>query len=340
MRFILPFCLLLPVAQPALSQVKLDGFFIATEICEGFQSKNKGTNPGFALVEPMRAYEMIGINKAGGDFFQVKMPGEPVTEDRWVHAGCGLHVVAAGTATPAPPPEPPAVTPEPGGESADNLLALSWQPAFCETGAGRPKAECQVLNDGDLPHAAAQFSVHGLWPQPRGNVFCGVPDSLKRLDDARRWGELPALDLTADTREALEVAMPGAASFLHRHEWIKHGTCHKAGGAEGYYLDTLAVTNAINDSAIGDFLEAHVGTEVEMAEIRLLFDQVFGGNAGDAVQFHCRNDGNRFLLQEIRVAMVGVIDHADPDSFGALMQAAERQPQGCDAAVIDPAGLQ
>jgi len=171
-------------------------------------------------------------------------------------------------------------------------------------------------------------------------VFGGDDGEVVRLDKAKQWSQLPMLNLTAETREALDVARPGTQSDLQRHEWIKHGTCHKDNGAEGYYLDTLAVTAAINDSEIGDFLAAHIGTEVEMNEIRALFDTVFGAPAGDAVQFICRNDGSRFLLQEIRIALSGVIDHTDPDGFGALMQNAARQPQGCDEAMIDPAGLQ
>lgn len=343
MRFLLSALLLTVLSTfPAHAFERLDGFFIAKDVCDAFQSKNQGTNPGGVQTEVMRAYTINGINKTGGDFFQVKVPDAPVTVDRWVHTSCGIHAVAAGTEVDVshggtPPPE---VEPEAGAESADNLLALSWQPAFCETSAGRPKAECNVLNAGALSTAAQQFSIHGLWPQPRGNLFCGVPAALENLDKARRWSELPALDLTLNTRDALNVAMPGTQSFLHRHEWIKHGTCHKDNGAEGYYLDTLALTKAINDSAIGDFMAAHVGAEVEMNEIRVLFDQVFGSGAGDAVQFLCQNDGSRFLLKEVRIALNGVIDHADPASFGALMQTAQPQPRGCDEAIIDPAGLQ
>ena len=327
---------------PAIAIEQLDGYFVAKETCEAFQSKNKGTNPGGIMTVPMHAYEMIGLNKIGGDFFQVRVPDAPVTRDRWVHVSCGVHVVAAGTSVfdGSGPNGPIVVSSGSSTESADNVLALSWQPAFCETNAGRPKAECQALNAGLLDVASAQLSIHGLWPQPRNNLFCGVSDAAKALDKAKRWSELPALDLTTETRDALEVAMPGTQSHLHRHEWVKHGTCHGDNGAEGYYLDTLALTDAINDSEIGDFLALHVGAEVEMNELRTLFDQVFGVGAGDAVQFVCQNDGSRFLLQEVRVSLSGVIDHTDPSSFGALMQSATGQPIGCSDALIDPHGLQ
>ena len=75
---------------------RLKGYFIAFEACEAFQSKNRETNPGGILTEPSRAYAMIALNAPDGDFFQVRVPGAPVTEDRWVHVGCGLHVVRGG----------------------------------------------------------------------------------------------------------------------------------------------------------------------------------------------------------------------------------------------------
>ncbi len=185
MRILLFACLsALTLTAPAQAVENLEGYFIATQSCDAFQSKNRQTNPGDVMTEPMRAYEMIAINKAGGDFFQVVVPDAPVTRDRWVHVSCGVHVVVADTPTNTGPATPPVITPPTGGESTDNLLALSWQPAFCEL---RPnKTECMALNDGNLPTAAEGLSIHGLWPQPRGNDYCGVPQAVECFRVARK----------------------------------------------------------------------------------------------------------------------------------------------------------
>jgi ribonuclease T2 len=328
---------LLSLSGSAHAFEKLDGWFIAFEACEAYQSKNRLTNPGDIRTAPLRAYPIRGINKPGGDFYRIRVPDAPVTPDRWVNAGCGLHVVDAGTAGPAEPPEPVVVTPPPGDESDENLLALSWQPAFCEA---RPaKRECVQLNGGLLPVTETQLSVHGLWPQPRGNVYCGVPPALVDLDKDGRWSELPEPALDIDTREALDVAMPGTASFLQRHEWIKHGTCYRAaGGADEYFDDTLLVTEAINGSAVGAFLADHVGAEVATRDVRARFDEAFGQGAGDRVQFHCAGDGSRVLLQEIKIHLRGTIRPETPVS--ELLLAADAVPIGCPGGIIDPAGLQ
>jgi ribonuclease T2 len=343
--------LLLPLDASAFE--KLQGWFIAFERCEAMQSKNRGTNPGEVMTEARRAYEMIGINKKGGDHYQLRVPGAPVTEERWVRADCGVHVVAAGTAPlpdrPGPGPvtegprpgETPEPNPEPGPgsdlESDDNLLALSWQPAFCET---KPdKSECRRLNAGGLPATERQLSVHGLWPQPRGNEYCGVADELARLDAAGRWSELPEAETDAETRAALEAAMPGTASFLERHEWIKHGTCHLgAGGADEYFDDALRLTAELNGSPVGRFLAENLGREVRTDEIAALFDEAFGEGAGDRVEFACARDGGRALIGEIRIALRGVI--GPETGLGELMLGARPVGRGCARGVIDPAGLQ
>jgi ribonuclease T2 len=229
------------------------------------------------------------------------------------------------------------VTPPPGQESADNLLALSWQPAFCETRPG--KAECLDLNAGHLPWTEAQLSIHGLWPQPQGNVYCGVPAALVALDNASRWSELPDPGLDAETAELLAVAMPGTASFLERHEWIKHGTCFRgAGGGDEYFDDTLRVVDAINGSGVGALFAANVGGMVETAAIRAAFDAAFGAGAGERVQVQCTGDGGRTLIQELRIALVGTI--GPETGLGDLLLAAAPVSMGCPRGVVDPAGLQ
>lgn len=317
---------------------RLDGYFIAQRSCEAFQSKNKRTNPGNVTTQIDRAYEMIAINKVGGDHFQIRIADVPVTRDRWVHVACGLHVVDANTSTaniPRPIKNP--LPAEPGEESTDNLLALSWQPAFCET---RPnKKECQTLNAGHLPSATEGLSLHGLWAQPRGKVYCGVPPAVEELDKSGEWSLLPEPNVDAVTREALVASMPGTASFLDRHEWIKHGTCHKGErGADEYFDDTLLVLDAINNSVVGAFFADHVGAEVRTGDIRDLFDQAFGNGAGSRVQFQCTGDGRRTLIKELKINLMGEI--ADGVSVSDLLLAAEPVSAGCQRGFVDAAGLQ
>lgn len=225
-------------------------------------------------------------------------------------------------------------------KSEDNLLALTWQPAFCEYRPGKP--ECVQLNAGRLPVAESRLSLHGLWPQPRGNDYCGVSKSDMSQDKKGQWSSLPEPPIDAETRRRLAVAMPGVASHLDRHEWIKHGTCYQlpieADAADVYFDDALSLMEALNQSAVASFLAAHIGMSVDARDIRARFDEAFGNGAGERVAFVCKDDGGRTLLQEIKIGLRGTIG---PDRFiGDLIRAAEPVPIGCRMGIIDPAGLQ
>jgi ribonuclease T2 len=337
MRLVLVALPALIAADPVHGFERLDGFFMAVEECEAHLSKNNGSNPGEVRTVPSQIYEVLGLNAPDGNFYQIRIPGAPVTPDRWVLSSCGVHSVSVKETRTGGVPVVP-LPADPGlAESVENLLALSWEPAFCEMRAGM--AECDLLNAGRMPMAEIQLSVHGLWPQPEGKSHCGVPDELIAIDEAGSWEDLPAVEIGDATQLALERFMPGTMSYLHRHQWIKHGTCFQGkGGAEEYFEDTLRVTGVINQSEVAGFLATSLGEEIRTSEIRARFDTAFGPGAGERVEFACADDGARRLLQEIRVHLSGRIS-ADA-SVADLILAAGPVSIGCNKAIIDIFGLQ
>ncbi|MEM6890216.1 MAG: ribonuclease T [Pseudomonadota bacterium] len=330
MRYVFFLAFFIWMGGPALATEPLDGFFTAQANCAAFQSKNKGTNPGQVTVLPGVDYSLLGTNPPARDWVQITVPNAPATTARWVPADCGTLTLAKQYENKLPG--------RPAPQRTKNLvLALSWQPATCEKLTGT--RECRALNAGKLPHATNQLSLHGLWPQPRDAIYCGVSSAVVGLDKRNRWDDLPALTLEAKTRNRLQRAMPGAASYLHRHEWIKHGTCFlEEASAEEYFNDSLVLLAAINRSAMGDLLAARAGKELSARALRTAADRSFGAGAGERVQLICANDGNRRLVLGIRIALHGEIVEA-PD-VGALMQAAPKQPTGCRSGMLDRAGLQ
>ena len=55
---------------------------------------------------------------------------------------------------------------------------------------------------------------------------------------------MPSLELSTDTRNELQIKMPGYASGLHLHEWYKHGTCYRETPEEYYQeSDSFSLTN-------------------------------------------------------------------------------------------------
>jgi len=211
------------------------------------------------------------------------------------------------------------------------VLAVSWQPAFCETRPEKPECTSQTEDRFDASH----FALHGLWPQPRENVYCDVPAAVRNLDEAGRWQALPALALTEATRAALDRMMPGSRSALDRHEWIKHGSCYSA-DAERYFADSLRLLDELNRSAVRDLFTGAIGEALSARDIRAAFDEAFGDGAGRRVHVACRRVGFRRLIVELTVNLAGPIT-ADR-GLATLLRDAPVHYEGCPAGIVDRVG--
>jgi ribonuclease T2 len=306
--------------RPAGAEIKMTGSFVATEACDAWQSFKRKVNPGKVRIVVGQSYELLAKNRDRASFYLIVVPGaEPA--NRWVGAKCGTIPGQPATETKTAP-----------GDFF--VLALSWQPAFCE---GKPnKTECRAM-DAASPFGR-QLSLHGLWPQPARNVYCGVDPAVAELDKTFHWYDLPAPLLSADTRAALDAVMPGTQSVLERHEWIKHGTCYPGATAETYFKDSVRLTQAINASAVGTFLAGQVGKTVTAEALRRKFEEAFGAGAGLRVRLACERDGNRQLLGEITIGLKGNIAAGAP--LPELIAASKPTDPGCPEGLIDPVGLQ
>lgn len=327
--------ILFGMAVPVRAEVALEGWLIATKTCPAVQSIRKGTNPGDAKVEEDRAYRLFAKNNEPASHYLIAVKGaEP--ERRWVATDCGFHVVAASGAVTPPPPEPqpqPQPQPQPTPGATQYVLAASWQPGFCETRPSKPECSSQTEDRFD----ATNLALHGLWPQPRSNVYCNVSSGDIAADKDGRWDALPGITLEPATKQALDKVMPGTQSKLERHEWIKHGTCH-GGTTQEYYADSIRLMEAVNASAVRTLFADHIGREITANDIRDAFDQSFGAGAGERVKVSCVNDGNRRLIGEITVGLSGELEEGA--DFAQLLFASPPTDAGCPKGIVDAAGLQ
>ncbi len=317
-------------AFPAAAEVRLDGWFIAGQECAATQSIATRANPGNVSTVVRHAYEMLAGNKEAPTHYLIRVPGaEP--ERRWVAVGCGEHAVAAASS-----PVPPGSGGGQPRQAVDFVLAASWQPGFCET---RPeKRECRTQTEDRFD--ASHFALHGLWPQPFSNIYCGVAASAEQDDRAGRWDDLPEVMLEAGTQAELDEVMPGTASLLERHEWTKHGTCYGA-PMDAYFTDALSVMRDLNASAVRELFADNVGAMLTAAQIRAAFDAAFGPGAGSRVRVSCVTDpsSGRRLIGEITIGLSGEID-GEAELSDLIFAAAPTSDAGCAQGIVDAAGLQ
>lgn len=217
-----------------------------------------------------------------------------------------------------------------GRGKTTSILAVSWQPAFCETKPNKPECKTQTADRYDASH----FALHGLWPMRKN--YCGVDQADIDADKKGRWTDLPEVKLSTATRESLDKLMPGTQSALERHEWIKHGTCTNL-SQEDYFAEAISLLDTLNASKVNALFAAQVGKAVTQDQVQSAFDESFGAGAGRRVKMRCEQDGDRRIVTELTI---GLGDGDPKTPLANRIQSAGGTKFDCDQGIVDPVGLQ
>jgi len=284
--------------------------------CPAYNNLKHTKNTHDLHLDIQQRYEVKSHHKGQ---YLIQIPGATPAQ-RWVDAAC--------LATPKETTLSDKKDTADQALSTRNLLALSWQNSFCET--HRRKKECQ--RKGILFKRAKgddQLTLHGLWPQPRSRIYCDVPRRYIFDDKHGAWDKLPEPAITPSTKKALQEVMPGVVSNLHRHEWIKHGTCYGT-DAEAYFQDAISLTQEVSRSKVGKYLQAHTGKRVTLKRIRELFDESFGRGAGSHVELRCQ----RGMISELWLHLGGTSRR-----LSELLHKGKKVYSRCQTGIIDRAGF-
>ncbi|UJP04581.1 MAG: ribonuclease T, partial [Nitrosomonas sp.] len=263
-------------------------------ICSAFVSKNKATNPDNRQIQAGGKYEIIEVITANNpNWYRIVIPSANPRE-RWVSAQCGeARFNNDGDGSNNGGSGNSGGNCDTAGQADSYVLALSWQPAFCET---KPdKAECRITDP--KVYQARHFALHGLWPNKKNcgthYGFCG--DIKKQKND---FCDYPAVQLDNDTRASLAEVMPSvtAGSCLERHEWHKHGTCQ--GWSITEYFDVSAdLVRQFNDSGMAYFMNRRIGQQVRSEDFINRAAAVLGLAARDRIKLNC----SQGMLVEIQL---------------------------------------
>jgi len=327
MRLILSAILLCLLAMPAQAEVPLSGSFVASTTCPALQSIRRQTNPGNIATEPGKRYDLVAANSNTPSHFWIVVPGAQ-PDRRWVAVSCGERSLGASDGASLPVATPDA----PHYRGTQYVLAINWQPAFCEISPAKPECRAQTTDSFEATH----FTLHGLWPQPREREYCNVSPRDRSASQEGRWRDLPRVRIDDNFRRELETAMPGTLSRLDRHEWTKHGTCYGT-AAQEYFSDALDLLLAINTSDVADLFANNIGRKITLRQVRDAFDAAFGEGAGARVSMNCEPDGNRQIITELTIGLTGTIN--GPDDLPRLLAAASPSPGGCAGGIVDQVGL-
>jgi ribonuclease T2 len=311
---------------PASAQIAIEDSFTATSNCPAVQSIRKGTNIGNIKLTPNQTYPVVGKNQDNPSHYLLKISGaEPA--QRWVSKQCGRLLSAVPTDNPTPVGNNP-------GQGKKYVLALSWQPAFCETHPD--KTECKTQTEDRFD--ATNLTLHGLWPA--SGSYCGVSGNIKKLDGDKQWDNLPPITLSPQIAQALAAKMPGFSSNLQLHEWYKHGTCYGT-NPDRYFQDAMLLQDRINSSKVRELFVNNIDKVITLGDIRSSFDSSFGTNAGTKVAVECTRDLNEdraTMMTELQINLTGEITN-NPSLANLIAAGKNAKKDNCPKGEVDRAGV-
>lgn len=314
-RVITTLILLLPLTLMAKKPAKYEE---ATKSCEAFNNMKHTLNTNSIKLKIGKKYRVLQENKGQ---ILILIEGERIAQ-RWVEKECLVTSKREGKKELKVANNSQNIH---KSTSKQNLLALSWQNAFCQT--HQYKKECKNMSSKDF--GAFEFVLHGLWPQPRNNQYCNVDKKQIGMDKNKQWNRLNRLELSSNVRSELSKFMPGYSSNLHKHEWIKHGTCYGT-NASDYYADAINLLKQVNKSKVQSFFKQNIGKIVKIDEIRRVFDSEFGAGAGKHVTMNCR----RGLVTELWLHLGN-----EGKNLSELFKKGEKPSRTCYKGRIDAVGF-
>ena len=200
-------------------------------------------------------------------------------------------------------------------------LALTWQPAFCET--HRDKPECKIVDS--TAYQAMNFTLHGLWPN---KSTCGIDYGFcgPYQNQVNSFCAYQPVPLNANTTKLLREVVPSVAAdtCLERHEWYKHGTCQSTWNADQYFTTAVRLLKEFNREGMGNFMKKNLGQRVTTSAFLQAVDRAFGANAAKRINLGCKEG----YLVDVFINLPKVIP-ANASLADLIHQAPEDFRNGC-----------
>lgn len=181
-------------------------------------------------------------------------------------------------------------------DSDSTWLVMTWGPSLCKVSPTSPGCA-----SGQVEKLGRTWILHGMWPQPSTNQYCGVPKGL--VDRARdiRNTNLPPVDIGREVSTSLQ-SMMSDASVLAPHEWYAHGTCSGV-TPDVFFGDAVTLTEQVR-TVLDPLFAENEGGRIQLSDVQYEFTKAFGPGAGDRLRLSCRNmTGHGSLAYELHVSL-------------------------------------
>lgn len=187
------------------------------------------------------------------------------------------------------------------GHSTSSLLVMTWGPSLCKVASSNPGCA-----NGHVRMMGRTLVLHGLWPLPASEQFCGVPERVVGRPGGSPGGNLPTLTLPEDLQTQLQSIMSDATAIAS-HEWYRHGTCSGVTPA-AYFGHAVSLAEQVRRT-LDPVFEAAAGGHLSVGVVRDHVDAVIEKGAGSRVGLKCRSvDREGLVVYEVRLSFPPVTE--------------------------------
>jgi ribonuclease T2 len=205
------------------------------------------------------------------------------------------------------------------GSSTSSLLVVTWGPSLCKVESSSPGCA-----NGHVGKLGRTLILHGLWPQPATEQFCGLPKAVADRPGGLHESDLPPVILPENVTTTLQ-SMMSDVTVMARYEWYRHGTCSGVTPA-AYFNDAISLTAEVRNVLDPVFGEA-AGGHLSASAIRDRFDAEFGTGAGKRVGLKCRSvDREGLVVYEVRLSFPPVVELGSDGGTMSLRDALGKGP--------------
>jgi ribonuclease T2 len=215
-------------------------------------------------------------------------------------------------------------------DSGSSWLVLTWGPSLC-----RADPTNRGCTSGHVDAQGSTWLLHGLWPQPAENQYCGVPKEIAKRAGDLKSSHMPPVDIGDGVRATLQSVMSDASS-LAPHEWYAHGTCSGV-PPDVFFSDAAALAEQAGKVLDPMFADAE-GGRIQLSAVRDGFDAEFGAGAGERLRMSCRNvTGEGSVVYEMHLSLPAVTEIRAPGGTVSLKDLIGKAPPlgaGCRNASV------
>lgn len=289
----------------AYASYPIKAIVTATEKCPLYSSFKKERNPGDAYSVVGDKYKLVALNRENDPEWGYILVEDVIPKQRWISLECIDTTMIPIAKDRLPSANRSFCVKDPGYEDSF-VLALSWQPAFCEV--KDDKQECKKMEDkyGEDYSLGPKFTLHGLWPNQQA---CGINYGFCSNQGKKgNWCDYPVLNLSPAITSSLASVMPNLrySGCLHRYQWYKHGACQAKWDKDTYFQVAIDLTKEFNGN-LKQYLDKNIDTNINKEDFWELLIAHYGNSIRHNTRLKCQNN----MLLEIQIHLPGDMRHGE-----------------------------